>query len=205
MLKPDPGKASTLIDKAKAKGSRIPSPNPETKWSSPPLLKLRTNVGKRVSEALSDATIPSRKQTTQALATPVDEKPQMHSDTSMVMVQGIDAMIEVDDLNTYMDDEPPECDIVQMGRENAIWNIYGVVRPKRRDILHEVALGSAQNVVSMVKQKLNQEEQSEVYLTILERVVPLAVNYMEVRGWMSSIRFNTVELACRLNKGRKQE
>jgi hypothetical protein len=56
----------------------------------------------------------------QALATPVDEKPQMHSDASMVMVQGIDMMIEVDDLNVYTDDEPPECDTVQVGRENTI-------------------------------------------------------------------------------------
>jgi hypothetical protein len=56
----------------------------------------------------------------------VDEKPQTHSDASMVMVQGIDAMIEVDDLNAYTDDEPPECDAAQMGRENVIWNIYGV-------------------------------------------------------------------------------
>jgi hypothetical protein len=39
-----------------------------------------------------------------------------------------------------------------------------------------------QNVISMVKWKLNQEEQSEVYLTILET---LAVNYVEVRGQMS--------------------
>jgi hypothetical protein len=127
MLKPDPGKASTPINRAKAKGSRIPSPNPEMKWSSPPLLKLRTNVGKRVLEALSDMTIPARKQMTQVLATPVDEKPQMHSDASMVMVQGIDAMIEVNDLNTYTDNEPPESNAAQMGRENAIWNIYGVV------------------------------------------------------------------------------
>jgi hypothetical protein len=96
------------------------------KWSSPPLLKLKTNIGKRVLEALSDVTIPARKQTTQTLATPVDEKPQMHSDTSMVMVQGIDVMIEVNDLNPYTDDEPPECDVAQMGRENVIWNIYGV-------------------------------------------------------------------------------
>jgi hypothetical protein len=143
MLKPDPGKASTPIDRAKAKGSQIPSPNPEMKWSSPPLLKLRTNIGKRVLEASSDVTIPARKQTAQALAMPVDEKPQTHSDTSMVMVQGIDTMIEVDDLNTYTDDEPPECDAAQMGRENMIWNIYGVVRPKRRDILCEAASGSA--------------------------------------------------------------
>jgi hypothetical protein len=123
----------------------------------------------------------------QALATPVDEKPQMHSDTSMAMVQGIDTMIEVDDLNAYTDDEPPECDIAQMGRENAIWNIYGIVRPKRRDILREAASGSAQNVISMVKRKLNQEEQSEVYLTILET---LAVNYAEVRGQMGSTWLN---------------
>jgi hypothetical protein len=38
----------------------------------------------------------------QALATPVDEKPQTHSDASMVMVQGIDTMIEVDDLNAHI-------------------------------------------------------------------------------------------------------
>jgi hypothetical protein len=139
-------------------------------------------------EALSDATIPARKQMAQALATPVDEKPQMHSDASMVMVQGIDTMIEVDDLNAYTDDEPPECDTVHMGRENVIWNIYGVVRPKRCDILCKVASGSVQNVISMVKQKLNQEEQSEVYLTILET---LAANYAEVRGWMGSTRLNS--------------
>jgi hypothetical protein len=40
----------------------------------------------------------------------------------------------------------------------------------------------------MVKQKLNQEEQSEVYLTILET---LAVNYVEVRGQMGLIRSNS--------------
>jgi alpha-D-ribose 1-methylphosphonate 5-triphosphate synthase subunit PhnL len=39
----------------------------------------------------------------------------------------------------------------------------------------------------MVKRKLNQEEQSEVYLTILET---LAANYAEVRGRMSSTWLN---------------
>jgi ribosomal protein S30 len=173
----DPGKALTLINKAKAKGSQIPSPNPKMKWSSPPLLKLRKNIGKRVLEASSDMTIPAGKQMTQTPTTPVDKKPQMHSDTSMVMVQGIDAMIEVNYLNTCTDDEPPECDTAQMGRKNMIWNMYGVARPKRCDILCEAASDSTQNVISMVKRKLNQEEQSEVYLTILET---LAANYAEV-------------------------
>jgi hypothetical protein len=40
----------------------------------------------------------------------------------------------------------------------------------------------------MVKQKLNQEEQSEVYLIILET---LAANYVEVRGWMGSTWSNS--------------
>jgi hypothetical protein len=44
-----------------------------------------------------------------------------------------------------------------------------------------------QNVISMMKRKLNQKEQSEVYLTILET---LAANYAEVRGQMSSIQLN---------------
>jgi hypothetical protein len=125
-LKPDPGKATTPIDRAKAKGSRIPSPNSEIKWTSPPLLKLRTSAGKGVSEASSDATIPARKQVTQPPATPMDEKPQLLSKASMVIVQEIDTMLEVDDLNIYTGDEPPECDAAQMSRENAIWSIYGV-------------------------------------------------------------------------------
>jgi hypothetical protein len=74
-LKPDPGKSSTPIDRAKARGSWIPSPNPKMKWNSPPLLKLRTNMGKGVSEASSDATIPARRQLTQVQVMLVDEKP----------------------------------------------------------------------------------------------------------------------------------
>jgi hypothetical protein len=69
------------------------------KWNSPPLLKLRTNMGKGVLEASSDATIPARRQLTQAQVMLVDEKPRMHEDASMVVVQNDETMFEVNDLD----------------------------------------------------------------------------------------------------------
>jgi hypothetical protein len=178
-LKPDPGKSSTPIDRAKAKGSQIPSPSPEMKWNSPPLLKLRMNVDKGVSEASSDATIPAWKQLMQVQVTPVDEKPRMHENASMVVVQNDETMFEVDNLDVYTDDEPPKCNVEQEGRERAVWNLCGVARPKRRAILRQTATDSAQDVISRVKWTLDHEQQFEGYLTILET---LAANYAEIRG-----------------------
>jgi hypothetical protein len=109
----------------------------------------------------------------------VDEKPRMHEDASMVVVQNDETMFEVEDLNVYTDDEPPECNIEQEGRERAVWNLYRVARPKRRVILCQMATDSAQDVISRVKWTLDHEQQFEVYLTILET---LAANYAEIRG-----------------------
>jgi len=158
------------------------------KWNSPPLLKLRTNVGKGVSEASSDATIPARKQSMQAQVTPVDEKPRMHKDASMVVIQNNETTFEVEDLDVYTDDEPPECNVEQEGRERAVWNLYGVARPKRRAILRQTATDSAQDVISRVKWTLDHEQQFEIYLTILET---LAANYAEIRGRANLTRLNS--------------
>jgi hypothetical protein len=178
-LKSDPGKSLTPIDQAKAKGSQIPSLNPEMKWNSPPLLKPRTNMGKGVSEASSDAMIPAQKQSMQAQVTLVDEKPRMHEDASMVVVQNDEMTFEVDDLDVHTDDEPPECNVEQEGREKAVWNLYRVARPKRHMILRQMATDSAQDVISRVKWTLDHEQQFKVYLTILKT---LAANYADLWG-----------------------
>jgi hypothetical protein len=86
-------------------------------------------------------------------------------------------------LNVYTDNEPPECNVEHEGREKAIWSLYGIVRPKRCAILCQTATDSAQDVISRVRQKLDQEQQLEVYLMILDT---LAVNYAEIQGQVNS-------------------
>jgi hypothetical protein len=53
----------------------------------------------------------------------------------MVVVQNDETTFEVNDLDVYTDDELPECNIEQEGRERAVWNLYGVARLKRRAMI----------------------------------------------------------------------
>lgn len=167
--KPDPGAPTTPTDRAKVKGSRIPNPRPSSNWTAPPLFKLKTNLTQGTSEASSDAT--ARNQTKQAQVTPADEEPRTHRDNLRVKTQSSDTSQEqspsqgwesVDDANLTTDDEAPGNNAIQKGvetgMETGIWAMYGIKRPKRREILSQTAISSTHDITMRLKRELNSDE-----------------------------------------------
>jgi hypothetical protein len=133
-------------------------------------LPMRSNL--KAAQVVTPEQLPIAPQTREAWGSPVLPKCGTAEPTMSQLVDEVrglpsDSRSTVH-LNVYTDDEPPKCNIEHEGREKAIWSLYGVARPKRRVILRQVATDSTQDIISRVRRKLDQEQQFEVYLTILD-------------------------------------